>query len=69
MVALRVLVQRSRVSPNDEYRDYQQRLVKFNCAFAAQVHNMSTPEQRARAADQLKDWEDDARWLAARAAP
>lgn len=69
MVALRVLVQRSRVSPNEEYRDYQQRLVKFNCAFAAQVHNMSTPEQRARAADQLKDWEDDARWLAARAAP
>ncbi|MDO9316016.1 MAG: DUF6279 family lipoprotein [Burkholderiaceae bacterium] len=69
MAALRVLVQRSRVSPNDDYRAYQQQLVQFNCGFAAQVHNLSAPDQRAKAAAQLKDWEDDARALAAQAVP
>lgn len=69
MVALRGLVQRTRVSPSDDYRAYQQRLVQFNCGFAAQVHNLTTAEQRAEAAGQLKDWEDDAKALAAKAAP
>lgn len=67
--ALRALAQRSRVSPVDEYRAYQQRLIQFNCAFAAEVHNLTTPEQRRAAAEQLKDWEDDARTLAAQARP
>ena len=67
--ALRALAQRSRVSPIDEYRAYQQRLIEFNCAFAAEVHNLTTPEQRRAAAEQLKDWEDDARALAAEAKP
>lgn len=67
--ALRALAQRSRVSPADEYRAYQQRLIQFNCAFAAEVHNLTTPEQRRAAAEQLKDWEDDARALAAQARP
>ena len=69
VAALRALVQRSRVSPDEGYRAYQQRLVRFNCGFAAQVHNLTTAEQRAEAAGQLKDWEDDARALAAKAAP
>ena len=67
--ALRALAQRSRISPIGEYRDYQQRLIQFNCAFAAEVHNLTTPEQRRSAAAQLKDWEDDARALAAEAKP
>lgn len=67
--ALRALTQRSRVSPVDEYRAYQQRLIQFNCAFAAEVHNLTTPEQRRAAAEQLQDWEDDARALAAQARP
>lgn len=67
--ALRALALRSRVSPVDEYRAYQQRLIQFNCAFAAEVHNLTTPEQRRAAAEQLKDWEDDARALAAQARP
>ena len=67
--ALRALVQRSRVSPKDDYRAYQQRLIQFNCGFAAEVHNLTTPEQRRAAAEQLKDWEDDARALAAQAKP
>lgn len=67
--ALRALVQRSRVSPKDDYRAYQRRLIQFNCGFAAEVHNQTTPEQRRAAAEQLKDWEDDARALAAQARP
>lgn len=61
--ALRALVQRARASPNEEHRAYQQRLVQYNCAFAAQVHNSTTPEQRQRAAKKLKGWEDDLRSL------
>lgn len=51
-------------SPRPAYRDYQQRLKQHNCAFAAQVHNLSTPEQRASAVKRLKGWEEDARALA-----
>ena len=67
--ALRALTQRSRVSPKDDYRAYQQRLIQFNCRFAAEVHNQTTPEQRRAAAEQLKEWEEDARVLAAQALP
>ncbi len=67
--ALRALVQRSRVSPKDDYRAYQQRLIRFNCGFAAEVHNLTTLAQRRAAAEQLKDWEDDARALATQAKP
>jgi hypothetical protein len=52
-------------SPREAYRAYQQRLVRYNCDFAAQVHNLATPEQRQAAAKRLKGWEDDARSLAA----
>jgi len=69
VAALRALAQRSRVSENEDYRAYQQRLIQFNCAFTAEVHNLTTPEQRRAAAEQLKDWEDDARALAAQARP
>ncbi len=65
--ALRLLIQRIRVSPHADYRDYQLRLIRFNCSFAAQVHNLTTPQQRAAAARSLKGWEDDARTLAAQA--
>ena len=67
--ALRALAQRSRVSPDDDYRAYQQRLIQFNCRFAAEVHQLTTPEQRRAAAEQFKDWADDARALAAKTQP
>lgn len=65
--ALKSLVQRARHSPDDDYRAYQQRLIRFNCGFVAQVHNLTTPKQRAAAAQRFKDWEEDARVLAAQA--
>lgn len=54
-------------SPREAYRAYQRRLVDYNCDFAAQLHNLATPEQRAAAVRRLKGWEDDARSLAASA--
>jgi len=52
-------------SPSAPYAAYQQRLKQYNCAFAAQVHQLATPEQRSHAVKRLKGWEDDARALAA----
>jgi len=54
-------------SPRPPYRAYQQRLMQYNCAFAAQVHNITTPEQRSHAVKRLKGWEDDLRALVAQA--
>ena len=61
---LRRLAEQSRRSPDDAYRSYQQRLIAFNCSFAARVHNLTTAEQRASAASKFKGWADDARMLA-----
>ena len=62
-VALRAIVQRARVSPDEDRRAYQQRVVQFNCAFAARFHNITRPDQRQTAAKKLKGWEDDLRSL------
>jgi hypothetical protein len=43
-------------SPREPYRQYQQRLAQYNCSFAAEVHNLTTPEQRRRAIAKLKGW-------------
>jgi Family of unknown function (DUF6279) len=61
LAALRVLVQRLERSPDPEYRAYQQRLGDYNCAFAAQIHNSTTPAQRQRARENFKGWEEDLR--------
>jgi hypothetical protein len=62
--ALQLLYENAMRSPRPAYRDYQQRLLQFNCGFAAQVHNLATPEQRVRAARRLQRWEADLRVLA-----
>jgi hypothetical protein len=66
--ALRMLAEQAQRSPRLAYRAYQQRLKQFNCEFAAQLHNSTTPAQRQTAADTLKGWETDLRALAAEAA-
>jgi hypothetical protein len=64
VTAMRQLVDHMWRSPRDGYRAYQERLAQYNCAFAAQVHDQATPEQRRRAIARLKAWEDDLRALA-----
>jgi hypothetical protein len=68
-LALKMLYEHTMRSPREAYRDYQERLRQYNCVLAAQMHNLSTPEQRQRAAARLKGWADDLRSLAADAAP
>jgi hypothetical protein len=61
LAALRALADRSQRSPEPAYRAYQQRLTDYNCAFAARIHNATTPAQRQRARATLKGWEEDLR--------
>jgi hypothetical protein len=60
---LRQLVQRMERSSDADHRDYQRRLAAYNCAFAARVHNATTPAQRERALGQLLRWQEDLRAL------
>ena len=62
---LRMLAERAQQSPDETYRAYQRRLKRFNCEFAAALHNTTTPAQRQAAAATLKGWETDLRALAA----
>ena len=57
--------QRLQRSPRAEHAAYQQRLTQYNCSFAAELHNLTTPAQRSTAADKLRGWEEDLRALAA----
>ena len=60
---LRALGQRLVHSPDESYRRYQNQLVTYNCEFAAQLHNTTTPAQRRTAQGKLKGWEADLRAL------
>jgi hypothetical protein len=55
-------------SPRVEYRHHAEKLVEYNCAFAAALHNATSSEQRRAAAAKLRDYEMDLRALAAEAA-
>lgn len=63
--ALRRILTHTLRSPRPDYRAYQERLAQYNCEFAAQLHNLATPPQRARAVARLKNLEDDLRALGA----
>jgi len=65
LTALRALAQGYQNSSSPTYRAYRARLTDHNCALAAQVHNATTPAQRASARDKLKGWEADVRSLVA----
>jgi len=67
LATLRAHVLRLTRSPREPYRQYQQKLETYNCAFAASLHNATTPAQRQAAAARLKGWEGDFRALAAAA--
>lgn len=64
-VALKRLFDHTMRSPHPAYADYQKHLKNYNCVLAAQIHNLSTMEQRQRAVHRLKGWADDLRALAA----
>jgi Family of unknown function (DUF6279) len=63
VATLRALAERSERSPVPAYRAYQVKLMDYNCAFGARIHNAMGPAQRQAARDRLKNWEDDLRAL------
>ena len=65
--ALRAYIERWGRSPREEYRRYSEALQAFNCSFAANLHNTTSPAQRQTALQRLKGWEGDVRALAAEA--
>lgn len=50
-------------SPRPAYAAYQRKLVENNCAWLAELHNSTTPEQRRHAHDKLRGWAADAKAL------
>jgi len=64
LAGLQALSLRVQRAPPGPYRNYQQRLTDYNCAFVAQLHNSTTVAQRQAARARLKGWEEDLRALA-----
>ncbi|NML13638.1 DUF6279 family lipoprotein [Azohydromonas caseinilytica] len=62
--ALSALARRVEHPPKEAERRYQQALAEFNCGLTAQIHNLSTPEQRRAARERLHGWELDLKALA-----
>ena len=58
-MALRAYVERIYSSPSDDYRKYAEQVWVYNCAFVANLHNMTTAAQRKHATKKLKDWESE----------
>lgn len=62
--ALRRFAESQQRSTDPTYREQQQRLLEFNCALAAKLHNTATRTQREEAVARLRGWEGDVRALA-----
>ncbi len=65
VATMRAYGERMARSPREGYRRYQEKLEAYNCAFAATLHNATTPAQRQAAANRFKGWEADFRALSA----
>jgi hypothetical protein len=59
----RLLIERTRVTPDPMLHQYRQDLSKANCASVASLHNATTPAQRERAVKQMQSYGRDLRAL------
>ena len=66
---LRALLARTVNSPDNGYQTYRAQATRTNCQAFADLHNSTTPAQRAKAADTLKSYEADAKALIGTRAP
>lgn len=64
-VAVHALLGRFMDSPDTAYRDYMEKLTQENCQAFASMHNSTTPAQRGKVVETLKNYENDARALMA----
>jgi hypothetical protein len=60
---VRQWLQSSLHTADPEYAAYLKKRKRLNCEASAQFHNITTPEQRARAVKTLKGYEEDVRAL------
>lgn len=60
---LRALLTRTQTSPDAAYLAHRTQVVRVNCQAFADLHNSTTPTQRARAATVLKNYGQDVRAL------
>jgi len=63
--ALRAIAERVQRSPREGFRSYQEKLTRYNCDIAAQLHNTTSREQRQFTEKKLRGWAADFRALAA----
>ena len=63
--AVRALLERSVNSPNMAYRDYLEKLTQDGCKSFAELHNVTSPEQRRKAVQTLNSYEQDLKALSA----
>jgi hypothetical protein len=64
-LAVRGLIERSTNSPDAGYRNYLKSLTDQSCQSFADFHNKTTPDQRKKAVETLKNYEQDFRSLSA----
>jgi hypothetical protein len=64
LLTLQQVWQRSQQSPRPTYAAYSQRMVQDGCDQFAQLHNLTTPEQRGRVVQRLQGFERDVLSLA-----
>ena len=63
---VRALLGRVMNSPDTAYQSYLEKMTRENCKTFASLHNSSTPAQRLKAIETLRDYETDARALIAK---
>ncbi len=68
LAQVRAYLQGIERSTRESYRGYAERLAAHNCAFASELHNVTSAAQRAAAVKKLKGYEADLRALIAEAA-
>ncbi len=61
--AIHALLARSMDSPDAAYRNYMEKITQENCKAFATLHNSTTPTQRLKVIENLKDYETLARAL------
>jgi hypothetical protein len=59
------LLGRSMNSPDAAYRSYSEKMIQESCRAFAALHNSTTPSQRLKVMETLRDYETDARTLMA----
>ncbi|MGH6648187.1 DUF6279 family lipoprotein [Aquabacterium sp.] len=62
--ALRELFQQFFDPPKEPLRSQRQQWIATGCKFTSSLHQQTTPEQKEKAAQRLRDWETDLRILA-----